>query len=239
MGAADKPHAGLEADDAVDARRAGDRTVGLGPDGSPCEACCHCRAAARGRAAGIAVDGVGVAGQPANRAPPTGGVIVADIGPFGEIGLAEDETPIAAQVGDQRGIAPGLVADQGEAACRGGPFARLDIVLHQHGAARQQAGAVDRICPFARVGVVGDDRIEHRSGIVDCRDPLGIAGGRIARRKPFAVSGRAFGDGRGGNLLRGKRGGGGEKRGGAEQARRHAAFLPQGRRFANALRSRR
>ena len=51
MGAADQANTGFEPDHAVNARRASDRAIGLGPDCGPCETGCDRCAAARRRAA--------------------------------------------------------------------------------------------------------------------------------------------------------------------------------------------
>ena len=200
MGAADDPDRGLEADKAIDAGGAGDRAVGLGADGAPCEPRRYRRPAARGRAAGIAIDGIGVLRQPADRAPPAGRIVRADIGPLGQVGLAQHHAAVLAKQCNHRRIAAGGVIGQREAAGGGRPLGGLDIVLHQHRAPAQRLFRLgDR--NGGRIGVIGYHRIEHRSGIVERADALDLrSGGGIGccflRQRGHGGGGKQQGEGR-------------------------------------------
>ena len=183
MSPADQPDGGLIPDDAVDRGGAGDRSVGLRTDGEIDQPGGDRSAAAARRAARVAIKRVGIAGLPADRAPARDRLARADIRPFAEVGLAEDDRARSPQPRDQRCIAAGDVVGQREAAGSGRQRSRdLDIILDQHRLPRQRAGArgaVDRLGLRDRGGIDGEDRMDHR---VDRLDPIDRRAGRAFRR---------------------------------------------------------
>ena len=177
--ATDHADGGLVPDDAVDRGGAGDRSVGLCADRKVDFARRHRRARSARRTARIAVECMGVAGLAADRAPARDRVGRADIGPFGEVGLAQDDRPRRAQPGDERGIAVGDIVDQGKASGGGRQRPdRFDIILDQHRHPDHrpaQAAGID----LPRLGDCG--RIERHDGIDRRVDPLDPGDGGASR----------------------------------------------------------
>ncbi|MNL32335.1 hypothetical protein D3C87_1541800 [compost metagenome] len=138
MGAADQAHGRLEPDHAVDRGRTGDRAVRLGADGHRRQANGHGHRAARGRTARRPLRIIGIARLPADRTPAADRIRRADVGPFRQIGLAEDDRPGDPQTRHQRRVTARRIGDQSHRARRRRHVARLDIVLQQDGKARQQ-----------------------------------------------------------------------------------------------------
>ena len=114
----------------------------------------------------------------------------ADVGPFAEVGLAENHRASLAQAGDQRGVAVGDIGGQCEAARgRGQGAGDLDIVLDQDrhsGERTAQAAGVDSARLVDRGGVERDDGVDRGLDPLDTRDGgagrlLGGAGGEGGR----------------------------------------------------------
>ena len=143
-------------------------------------------AAAGARTAGGPVQGVGVAGQAAVGAPPGGRVLVADVGPLAEVRLAEHDHPGVAQPAAPARASRDGVRHAGERQRPGGrgQVGGVDVVLHQHRAARAAARAAvgprrpaRRACSSAAV-VAG----AHRRDPTRPPRPCGPAPARPARR---------------------------------------------------------
>ena len=111
-GARDQPEGGLVPHDAVGAGRAHDRAVGLGADRHLGERRGDTGARARRRAARVAVEHVGVGGQPADRAPPARRVRAAEVGPLRQVRLAEDHGAGGPEPLDQTGVVGRAAAQQ-------------------------------------------------------------------------------------------------------------------------------
>ena len=95
---------GLDADDAVHARRAHDAAVGLTADADGAEVRRCCRAAAGARAARVAVERVGVVALASPSRPAAGGEERAEVRPLAEGRLAQDHRAGGAEVGRDRGV---------------------------------------------------------------------------------------------------------------------------------------
>ena len=116
-----------------------------------------------------------VSRQPAHSAPSAGGIIVADIGPFTEIGLAQDHAAIGADIRDQWRIAASVVFRQRERACGGGPFAGFDIVFDENNVAVEQTLAAKLSRLLCRIFGVDNNRTDLRTLIVVVLDSLGVS----------------------------------------------------------------
>src|SRR5207302_7791954 len=90
-GARDETDGRLDAHQAVDARRAGDRAVGLGTDGHERQVGRNGRARAGARPTGVAVEVVGILRLPAAPAPPGRGAFGSVVGPLAQVRLPEYE----------------------------------------------------------------------------------------------------------------------------------------------------
>src|SRR3546814_14765291 len=88
-----------------------------------------------------------------------------DVGPFGQVGLAEHDPACFAQPRDQGCVAACPVFLECKAAGGGRPLARLDVVLHQHCTAfegqlrvadheMRRASCRERVCHFVSITVV-------------------------------------------------------------------------------------
>lgn len=181
MGAADHADGRLETDNTVHAGGARDRSVCLGADRCPRHARRHRRAAARRRSAWVPVGGVGVPRLPTDRAPATGGIPRTDVRPLAEIGLAENYPASRPQARYQRRITASPVVGQRQASRRGGPFARLDVVLHQYRAPGEWAYASLRSRGLFRLGIVHDDRVKAWACVIERFDTLDMPGGIFCR----------------------------------------------------------
>ena len=133
----------LESDDRVAARRTDDRAIRLGADGERTQVGGRRDRRARARAARVPGEAVGVPRRPAASAPA---VEVEprildrrrdeapEVGPLGQVGLAQDHGAGIAQPGDQARVAWDPAADQGERAGRRlHAVAGRDVVLDQDG----------------------------------------------------------------------------------------------------------
>src|SRR5438094_455038 len=99
-GAGDESERRLDPDERARGRRAHDRAVGLGADANRPEVRGDGGGGARARAAGAAVERVGVLALAAARAPTTRGIAGPEVGPFGEVGLPDDDGPSGAEPAD-------------------------------------------------------------------------------------------------------------------------------------------
>ena len=195
---ADQPHRRLDADDAVGRRRADDGAVGLGADGHRREVGRHRRPRARARAARVPVEDVGVAALAAPPAPPARRPGRPEVGPFAEVGLAEQHRPRLPQPGRHRGVLGRDPAGQGQRARRRGhAVGGVDVVLDQHrdpvqGAAQPALAplAIEPIGDGEGVGIGLEHGPQRRPAPVDLAD-AGQIGLHDAARRPFAA-GQAF-----------------------------------------------
>ena len=87
----------LHAYDSVGRRRGDDRSVGLGADCDGAKVGGNSGARSGARSTRVAIERVGILGQPAAAAPAAGGVATANVGPLAEIGLAQDDGTGVAQ----------------------------------------------------------------------------------------------------------------------------------------------
>ena len=190
---ADHAERRFQTDQPVHRGRTHHRSIGLGPDRCRGKARRHRRArSARGSARGP-VERVRIAHQPADRAPSAHRVRRADIGPFAEVGLAEDHRALPAQARHQRRVAARDVVLEREAP--GGRRDRipgLNIVLDQHRHAVERPERLACLAPRIgsarlrdRIGVGRDHRAERRPGPVHRRDPreIGLGDRRAARAR--------------------------------------------------------
>ena len=114
-----QPEGGLDPHDTVGACRAHDRSVRLGADRHLGERRGDTRARARRRAARVAIEHVGVGGQPADCAPPARGVGAAEVGPLRQVRLAEDHGAGRPEPLDQTGVVSRATAQQRPGPSRG------------------------------------------------------------------------------------------------------------------------
>ena len=172
------PHRRLDADDAVGRRRAHDGAVGLGADGRRREVGGHRRPRARARPARVPVEDIGVPALAAPAAPPARRPGRPEVGPFAEVGLAEQQRPRLAQPGRDGGVLGRNPAGQGQRARRRGhAVRRVDVVLEQHGNPVQRAPkppvpplAVEPVRNREGVGVGLEHGPERRAARVDLLD---------------------------------------------------------------------
>ncbi len=131
-GTARKPNCRLDADDAINRSRAHDAAVRLGAEGDSCEVRRGRGARARARAAGVAVDCVGVVGLSATPGPAARRVDGAEVRPLAQVGLAEDDSAGGTKLGGHRGILEWGGADQGKrTGCRLHPIGGINVVFEQ------------------------------------------------------------------------------------------------------------
>ncbi len=188
-GAAGQPHRGLDGGDAAVVRRADDRAVGLGAEAGGDEVGGHRRGRAGAGAARVAVEHVGVAGQPPLAAPAAGGVEAAEVRPLGEVGLAEDHRARRPQPRGHGGVLVRRSALQGERAGRRlHAVAGVDVPLQHHRDAVQGAAHVPLLALLvelagdpAGVRVDLQDGVDPGAALVDRRDALEIAVDEVER----------------------------------------------------------
>ena len=186
VGARDHADRRLQADQPIDRRRTCHRAVGFCADGRGSETGRRCCARARARAAGVSVKGIRVTRLPADCAPAADRSRRADVGPFRQIGLAEDDRPRRPQPGNQRRIAAAGVVRECEAAggCRD-RISAFDIVLDQDRHAGERTLRLARLargisgCRLRRgARVEGDNRVQHR---VERGDPRSVKPNQLGR----------------------------------------------------------
>ena len=175
---ADQAQRGLDADHAARAGRAHDRPVGLGADRQRGQPGRHGHAGPGTRPRRVAVQGVRVRGLAAQRAPAAGGPVGAEVGPLGQVRLAEDHRARLTQPGDQEGVTPVAGVAQRGRAGGGGQAADVDVVLDQDGDAVQGARARLLLIPGrGLVDGVRADRDDCPEGGIELGDPLQAPGG--------------------------------------------------------------
>ena len=178
--AADQSQRGLDADDAVHGGGADDRAVGLAADRHRDQSGRHRGRGAGAGAAGIAIEHIRIAGLPAAPAPAAAGVVRAEVGPFAEVGLAQDQRASLAQPLDQAGIARRRRIGQRQRAGGGEhTVAGVDVVLEQDRNTVQRAAClraaariIERSGELQRIGIRLDHRTQDRAGSVDLLDAV-------------------------------------------------------------------
>ena len=171
LAARDKADGGLQPDDAGNGCRAGDGAVGFGADGGVHHAGGDCGTRSGRGAARVAVKRVRVAGLAADGAPAGNGGAAAEIGPFGEIGFAQDDGARRAQSGNDGGVAQGDIGGKREAAGGRWKICGFDIVFDEDGHAKKRAThfalAIERSC------LVAGRRVERKHSVdfwIQCLD---------------------------------------------------------------------
>ena len=164
-------HSGFEAHEGAFSGGGEDGARGFGADGRHGKIGRHSHAAARAGASGV-VDpaSVGIERLTAHRAEPVGPARKQVIGPFAQVGFAQDDASLRLEPLDDFGIVHHVVLQQ-PGTCRGGHSRHVHIVLDQD---RHSVDGVVRVgtlfVPLAgflnRRRVDGDDRIEHRIWVV-------------------------------------------------------------------------
>ncbi len=182
--AADQADGGLDADDAVVGRRADDRAVGLGADGQGAEAGGDGHARARARAAGVAVQHVGVARLAADAAPAARGIAGAEVGPLAQVGLGQDNRarPSRSLPATQLSLARIGIAQRRGAGRGRHRIDGVDIVLEDDRDAVQRAAhlaglelGVQLGGDLQSVGVDAQDGVELGATAVEGLDPIQVA----------------------------------------------------------------
>ena len=180
--AAHQSDRGLDADETGQGCGGGDRSVGLGAHGDGGKTGRNGSSGTRAGAAGVAVQCVGVAREPAARTPAAGAAGGADVGPLRQIGLAQNDGACCAQPGDKKGVFGWLDADQGQRTSRclhsvcGG-----NVVLQKNRDAVQRSARslglaflVEDFGYLQCVGVEFDDGVDLRPGFVNARNPVEV-----------------------------------------------------------------
>ncbi len=187
LGVGDRHHSGpadqadrrFDPDDAIGGCGADDRTVRLGTDRNRGQAGCSGGPRSRTRAARIAGRIVRVVRLAADSAPTAGGALGPEVGPFAEIGLAEDDGPGLPQTGNKKCVAPRDIAGQRQrTGGRRHRVAGLDVVLEEDRDAVQRPSHLvlppllvegPRLGHRLRIG--DDDGVQHG---VEALDPLQV-----------------------------------------------------------------
>ena len=191
----DEPDRRLEPDDRVARRRADDRAIGLRADRHGTQVGGRRDRRARAGAARIRAEVVGIAGEPAARAPAVeieAGLLdrrrddAAEVGPFGQVGLAQDDRTRRPQPGDDRRVAADPAAEQGQR-----PRRRLHLVVGRDVVLEQDRDPVQRTAGSAgtsfrvptvgdrqRLGVRLDDGVEEG---IESFDPPQVGLGQLGR----------------------------------------------------------
>ena len=179
--AADESHRRLQSDQSIHRRGADDAAVGLGADADRGQARRDRRAGAGARAAGIAIEHVGVLRLPAARAPAGRRPRRAEVRPLAEVRLAEDDGAGLAQARDDEGVLPRLVRRQRQRAGRVHQAGDVDVVLQQDRDAVQRTAhlaglalGVERVGVLQRRRVELDHRVQLRPSVVHDRDAIEI-----------------------------------------------------------------
>ena len=191
-GAAPQPECRLDPDDAVGAGRADDRAVRLGADGRDREIGSRDDAGAGARAAWVAIEDVGHVRLAPDAAPAARRRAGTEIGPLGQVGLADDDRAGGLQPRrDERvaGRAPGECPGAG---CRRHPGG-VDVVLDDDRNPEQRTlvavapRPVGRSCVGKGGGADRDHRIERRfeqadAPEIEVRQHDGVEPARVHQR---------------------------------------------------------
>ena len=188
VGARDEADRGLQSDQTHHRRGAVAGAMGLGADAHRRQGGGDRGAGSRRGAAGGAVQGIGVLDQAADARPAADRSAGADVGPFRQVGLAQDHSAGVLQPPHQWSVPQGDIALQGQGA-RGGGHAviGLDIVLDQHrypvqrtAQMARQAFGVQAARGLQRVRIEHDNAVQGRTRTVYRLDP-----GQIGAHQPF------------------------------------------------------
>ncbi len=156
----------LQAHQPAHRRRAQDAAVGFGADADGGQAGGDRRAGAGARAAGIAIEHIGVPGLPAARAPARRRTRRPEVGPLAEIRLAEDDRAGVAQPRHQEGVGRRLVIGEGERAGGVDHAHGVDVVLEQHRhAVERPAQLARRAFGVAAIGLGQRLRVHLEDGV--------------------------------------------------------------------------
>ena len=134
-----QPDRGLDAHEAADRRRAHDRAVGLGADRDGAQVRRRSpRAEPELEPLVLRSSAYGIARLPAARAPARGRPRAAEVGPLGEVGLAEDHAARGAQPRRRRRrrVCAMWLGQRQRARAGVHAIGRVDVVLEQHRARR-------------------------------------------------------------------------------------------------------
>ena len=187
-GTRDQSEGGLVPDDAVGAGRADDRPVGLRADRHLGQRRGDTRAGTRRRATRIAIEDMGVGGQPADRTPPARRVGAAEVGPLRQVRLADDHRAGRPEPLDQPCVVrrtaaqqrPGSRGGRQRSSCR-----HIDVVLEQDRDTFQRAARplemtaqVTAGCLQERQWVHGEDGVQL---VVDLTDAGEVGQGQRGR----------------------------------------------------------
>jgi len=189
--AAEKADGGFDAHDAVHGRRADDGAIGLRAHGDGAKIGGDGGARSGARSAGVAVERVGIAGLAAAPAPSAYGTRRAEIGPFAEVGFAENDGAGGAQALHDGGVARCGSIDQRQRTGGGVQLVGgIDIVLDQYRDAVQRTAPGPAIELGRYVEGIGIDLDDRAQCGIDFADTRQIAPGELAGGKA-----REIGDG--------------------------------------------
>ena len=180
--AAHEPDRRLQADDGVDVPGADDAAIGLAPEAYRGEVRGDGRGRARARPAGVAVERVGVTGEPAASGPAARRIEGAEVRPFGKVGLPEDHRAARAELRGDRRVVLRRLADERERPGGGLHLvAGVDVVLEQHRDPVQRsedlalgAHVVGVLRHPQRIGVELDDAVDVRPVLVERHDAIDV-----------------------------------------------------------------
>ena len=178
--ATEKAHGGLQTHDAAGRRGRDDGSIGLGADGHGAQVgrygCARTGAGARG----AAVEHVRIARETSTSAPAGNGTMASEIGPFAEVGLAQNHGSRRAEPGNNERILGCCGAGQRQRT-RGRlhAVASVDVVLDEHRHAMERATRALRT-PFViqrsshghGLGIQLDDRVKTGAVAVESVNSL-------------------------------------------------------------------
>src|SRR5215472_13093969 len=188
-GATGQPDRWLEPDDTVGVAGADDAPVSLAADRHRREVGRGGRARAGARTTGVAIDAVWVVGLPAATGPAADRLERAEVGPLGQIRLAQNDRAARAQVGRDRRVARRWLPDECERS-RGGLHlvAGVEVVLDQYRDAVQRAHHVALVALLVglaghrqRIRIQLDDRVHAWSSLVELEDAIDVEVGQLDR----------------------------------------------------------
>ena len=204
ISARDETKGRLETNHPIGIGRADDRAIGFSANGCGGKRGCHGRAGTGGGAARGAVKIMRIAGLPTNGAPTANGIIIAKIGPFGKIGLAENNRTLGAQIGNQRRITASKIIFQSQRPGGGRHIVGgFNIIFHQNRNTMQGTATItflafriQRPRHIQRIWVQGNNRIDIA---IHSRNALQIGPHHLFRRpltrlifRPYGCNIRTF-----------------------------------------------